>query len=147
MVIDFYQKLSDRSIYQRYFHRQVDARVTHETLCRICHIDYDHEMVLVVFYEEADSGHTRMIAGGRLIKLPSGNEAEFAIVVADEFQGKGLGTELCRCLLAIARAEGIQRVTCSILPENTPMCSICSRLGFHLAFDLRSHLVQGEITL
>jgi acetyltransferase len=147
-AIDFYQKLSDRSIYLRYFRgRQVDEQVTHETLSRICHIDYGHEMVLVVFYEEADKGCTRMIAGARLIKLLSGNEAEFAIIVADEFQRRGLGAELCRRLLAIARTEGVARVICTILPENTAMCSICSRLGFQLVFDPKSHLVQGEITL
>jgi acetyltransferase len=148
LAIDFYQKLSDRSIYRRYFQRrQRDERVRDETLSRICHIDYDCEMVLVAFCEEPDAGHTKMIAGGRLIKLPPGNEAECAVIVADEFQQKGLGTELCRRLLAIARSEGVQHVTCTILPENTTMLAICSRLGFHLAFDLESRLFRGQITI
>jgi acetyltransferase len=148
LVLNFYQKLSNRSVYLRYFRpKQANEGIAHEYLSRICHINYDREMVLVAVREIPESDHEQVIAGGRLIKLPARNEAECAAIVADEFQHQGLGTELLRRLLGIARTEKLQRVTCIILPENTRMRAICERLGFHLALDMEEHLIRGEITL
>ena len=60
------------------------------------------------------------------------NEAEFAVLISDQFQGRGLGTELVKRLIEIARAEGIARVTADILGENRQMIEICGQLGFNL---------------
>ena len=148
LAIDFYHGLSDRSAYLRYFRsKQVNEAAAHEYLSQICCIDYEREMVLVVIYESPVSGREEMVAGARLIKLRGAREAECAFVVADEYQNRGLGTELCRRMLGIARAEGVQRIVCTILPGNIAMCAICNRLGFNLEFDIADSLVRGGITV
>jgi acetyltransferase (GNAT) family protein len=81
-----------------------------------------------------------VIAGGRLTKLHEVSEAEYAVIVADEYQHQGLGTELCRLLLAITK----HRRHTSGEPQDARNLQ-SSRL--HLRFDLEERLVRGEITL
>jgi acetyltransferase len=68
----------------------------------------------------------------RLSRLPWRDEAEFALLVSDQFQRQGLGTELLRRLLQVARSERIRRVVGFISPENQPMLQIARRLAFKL---------------
>jgi acetyltransferase len=133
LVARFHATLSERSVYLRYFHMiPLDTRITHERLARICFIDYDREMVLVAERREASTGDREILAVARLTKEDSGNEAEFAVLISDQFQGRGLGTELVKRLLEIARAEKLDRVTADILGENRQMIEICRQLGFSL---------------
>ena len=60
-------------------------------------------------------------------------DAEFALVVADRYQGQGLGEELLRRLLQFARAEGVRRVVADILPANVGMQRVCERVGLRVA--------------
>jgi acetyltransferase len=126
-MIQFHATLSERSVYLRYFHMMpLDTRIAHERLTRICFIDYDREMAIV-----AERDH-EIVAVGRLTRERWSNEAEFAVLISDKFQGRGLGTELVKRLLEIARAEGLDRVTAEILGENRQMIEICRQLGFAL---------------
>ena len=67
---------------------------------------------------------------GRLSKIRGTNEAEFALLIADKFQGQGLGTALLDRLLQVGRDEKIARITGDILPENIEMQRVCEKLGF-----------------
>jgi len=126
-MIQFHATLSERSVYLRYFHMMpLDTRIAHERLTRICFIDYDREMAIVA---ERDR---ELVAVGRLTREHWSNEAEFAVLISDKFQGRGLGTELVKRLLEIARAEELDRVTAEILGENRQMIEICRQLGFRL---------------
>ena len=71
---------------------KLSARVVHDRLARICFIDYDREMALVVDHKDPETGEHRVLGVGRLSRLHGRNEAEFAILVADPYQGQGLGT-------------------------------------------------------
>ncbi len=84
---------------------------------------------------------------GQLTKLHGRGDAEFAIQVRDEYQGTGLGTELLQRLLEIARDEGIERVFAEIMPENTGMRRVCSKLGFSFERVPDSQLVLAHIDL
>ncbi len=55
-----------------------------------------------------------------------------AVLITDEYQGRGLGTELSRRLVEIARAEKMARVIAEILPENIHMQRVCRELGFRM---------------
>ena len=111
MMVRFHETLSDRSVHFRYFHlMNLSQRVEHERLARNCFIDYDREMVLVAERKES-GGAGEIIAVGRLMKHHREDEAEFAVIVSDRHQGEGLGTELTRRLVGIARDEKIGRVT------------------------------------
>ena len=74
------------------------------------------------------------------MKLRGSNDAEFAAVVSDAYHGQGLGTELLRRLIAIARDERLDRVVADVLPDNTEMQRVFKKLGF------RFHRVLGEPT-
>jgi acetyltransferase len=141
-MVRFHGTLSDRSVYIRYFHMMnLDQRVSHERLARICFVDYDREMVLVAEQDNA------ILAVGRLTRARQGNEAELAVLISDVMQGHGLGTELFRRLIEIARAEGLERVTAEILPENDHMVRICRQLGFGLRYSIDEHVVKAELPL
>jgi acetyltransferase len=146
LMIRFHEKLSERTVYLRYFQPlKLSQRVAHERLTRICFIDYDREMVMVTLRKHPESGQEEIIAVGRLSKLHGVNEAECAVLIIDECHHQGLGTELYRRLLQIARAEGIQRLVSTMLTENREMRSICKRLGFQIKIDTEDQLVQAEI--
>ncbi|MCC6628564.1 MAG: bifunctional acetate--CoA ligase family protein/GNAT family N-acetyltransferase [Chloroflexi bacterium] len=143
LMVRFHEMLSAESVYLRYFHMiNLSQRTAHERLIRICFVDYDREMALVVEGNDIQ-GERAIFAAGRLSKRRLGNEAEFAMLVADAYQGQGIGTEMLRRLLAIARDEGLARVTADILPANTGMRQICEELGFHLVHNIGEGVVQA----
>src|SRR5262249_43215543 len=122
LIVAFHETLSARSVALRYFHAiKLSRRIAHERLTRICFIDYDREMALVAVHTEAASGARGIVGVGRLSKVHGANEAEFALVVSDAYQNRGLGTELLRRLIQIGRNERIGRIIGDILPENGEM--------------------------
>ncbi len=143
----FHGTLSERAVYMRYFRTfHIDQRTAHERLTRICFIDYDRGMVLVA--ERDSPGAEREIIGvGRLTKIPGSNDSEFALLVTDRYQNKGLGTELLSRLVDIARREKIHRVTGEILLENRDMQRVCEKLGFTMSENLDDHLVTAHLEL
>ena len=146
LMIKFHETLSEQSVYWRYFSpMKLSQRVAHERLQRICFIDYDREMALVV--ERSQTGDAEIIAVGRLSKLHDRNEAEFAILVSDRYQLHGLGTELLNRMVAIGRDEKLGRISGSILPENRGMQRVCEKLGFQLRFVPEERLVKAEIEI
>lgn len=130
-MIAFHQSLSEESVYMRYFHTiNLSRRVAHERLRRICFIDYDREMALI-----AERGG-EILGVGRLSRVHSRpQEAEYSLLVADPYQGKGLGTLLLEKLVEVARQEGIDRITAEMISDNRPVQEISRRIGFTLSRD------------
>jgi acetyltransferase len=95
-----------------------------ELLARFTQLDYDRELALVALHEEA------FIAVGRYAPNPDGETAEFALVVADAWQGKGLGRALLERLASAARAAGYRALYGVILRANHEMLDLAARLGF-----------------
>ena len=128
----FHARLSEQSIYQRYFHLlTLDQRISHERLVKVCFGDYDRQIALVAERGGAGAGESEILAMGRLSKAHLLNEAELAVLIVDEYQGLGLGTELSRRLLEIARVEKVEQVTVDVLAENRRMLEVCREVGFH----------------
>jgi acetyltransferase len=133
LMVKFHETLSDRSVYLRYFcSLSLSRRVEHERLLRICFGGYDREMVLVAERTDPASEERRIIAVGRMNKLHAGNEAEVAVLVSDQYQKLGLGNELLRRAIQIARDEKLTRVSAEMLPDNIAMQIITKRLGFRV---------------
>jgi acetyltransferase len=131
LMVKFHGMLSERTVYLRYFHMEhLSARVAHERLLNKCFIDYDREMALVADLPNSKTGEHEILAVGRLTKAPNEPEAEVAVLVADRWQSQGLGSELVRRLVEIARDEKLARVVADIMPENQSMRSLADRLGF-----------------
>lgn len=134
LIAEFHGTLSDRSVYMRYLHPiALHQRIAHERLARICIVDYDREIVLVA-EEPATAGEERRIVGvGRLTKLHWSEEAEFALLVSDRFQRRGLGSELLRRIVEVGRGERLRRIVGYISAENTQMLQLATRVGFRAA--------------
>ncbi|MDB6118144.1 MAG: acetyl CoA synthetase subunit alpha [Verrucomicrobiaceae bacterium] len=147
MMVDFHHHLSERSVYHRWFNAfGLDQRIAHDRLARICFIDYDREMALVV---ERNTGHggTEIIAVGRLSRLRGVNAAEFSITISDPWQRHGLGSALMQRLVNIGRAEGLDRITAEILPENAGMKALARKTGFTVHYDALKGECHAEILL
>jgi len=130
MLVELHRRLSEGSVRQRYLAPlQLDQRTTHERLIRVCFSDYDRDIALVVEHHAA-GGAAELVAVGRLARRTAHDDAEFALLVRDDWQGRGLGTELLRRIVDVARRERIRRVTATMLPDNGAMMHIASRLGF-----------------
>lgn len=132
LMVKFHETLSDRSVYLRYFYSlSLSSRVAHDRLVRICFVDYDREMAIVADCRDATGQH-RILGVGRLVKSHAKNEGEVAVLISDECQNQGLGTELFRRVIEVARDEKLARVDAEILPDNLPMKKIAKRLGFRV---------------
>jgi acetyltransferase len=148
LMVHFHLTLSEESIHMRFFRAMnLDQRIAHERLTRICFIDYEREMALVAERSDAASGDRQIIAVARLIKSRDRSQAECALLVSDPFHGKGLGSEILRRLLEVARAEAVHRISADILPENHTMHHILERLGFEVRYDVDEQLVKAQIML
>ena len=148
LMVKFHQTLSERSVYYRYFTPlRLEQRVAHERLARICFLDYDREMALVVECDDEKAGQHEIVGVGRLSKLHGANGAEFAIVVSDQWQGQGLGTRLLKTLVQIGRDEKLERITATILPDNREMQHVCRRVGFQIRHEVGDSECRAEILL
>jgi acetyltransferase len=145
LLIKFHQTLSERSVRLRYFQPlKLSQRVAHERLIRVCFSDYDRELPLVVEHRDAKTGERELAGVGRLSKIPGHNEAEFAMLISDIWQNRGIGTQVLSTLLKAARNEKLARVSAHILPDNVEMQHVCEKLGFKLRRDLESNDVHAE---
>ena len=147
MMIEFHKKLSERSVYLRYFQPlKLTQRTAHERLTRTCFIDYNREMALVA-ERKNEAGEPEILAVGRLSKLHGRDEAELAAVATDAAQHKGLGTELYRRLIEFARDEKLKLVVSNMLPENREMRAVCVKHGFKMFSDLEDNMIRAELEL
>ena len=130
LMMRFHESLSAESVYLRYFHMaKLSTRVAHERLVRKCFIDYDREMALVAELTDADTRSTCIAAVARLSRLPSLEEAEIGVVVADKFQHQSLGSELIKKLVEIARIEKIKHVVAEFHSENSAIRHLAQHGG------------------
>jgi acetyltransferase len=133
-MVAFHHTLSSETVYFRYLRLlSLDQRIRHDRLTQLCFVDYDCQVGLVaVQYDEALDVDC-ILAISRLVKIHGTRDMDFAVVVSDAFQGRGLGEALLRHTVAVARAEGMARVVGVIHPENTAMIRMCKKIGFTLS--------------
>lgn len=144
----FHRELSEQTVYHRYFAPlQLNERIAHERLSRLCYIDYDREMALVAELPSDDRSKAPIIGVGRLSRVHGINEAEFALTVGDRWQHQGLGTLLLQHLVQIGRAEGLQRISATILADNHDMLKVAKRIGFNIihAADWQEYQAQLDL--
>jgi acetyltransferase len=147
-LVEFHQTLSDRSVYLRYMHpMQLIDRITHERLSRIAHGDYDRGITLVVEKPADGSGKMEIIGAGRLSKMHGLNVGRFSVLISDCCQGMGIGKELMRRVVEVARQEKLERLEAIITEDNQPMLRICEGLGFRLSPADEKEFVKAELEL
>lgn len=134
LIVAFHRELSEDSVRQRYFEfMSLSERVAHERLLRICFADYDREWTTVA--ETDVDGQRNIIGVGRLYRVPGTSYARFAMIIVDRYHHLGLGTELLKHLIWIAKQENITMIDARILSENEGMIKLCRRLGFDISAD------------
>jgi acetyltransferase len=102
-------------------------------LIKLTQIDYDREIALIAF---SGSKERRKIVGvARIIFVPGQKTGEFAIVLADEQQGKGLGTKLLWHALDCAGQYDLEQVWGPVITTNAGMIKLGQKLGFKLERD------------
>jgi acetyltransferase len=147
LMASFNRTISPYSIYLRYFHPVSPTQlVSHDQLAALCFVDYDRELALVAEKKNGSNG-VEIVGMGQLTKLQGTNEGEFALLINDQYQRTGLGTELLSRLLDIGREEGLDKVVAEILPENEGMRRVCTKLGFSFSKIPDSNTIYAEIEL
>jgi acetyltransferase len=148
LMVKFHETLSDRTVYLRYFSSMsLDRRTTHERLLRICQGDSECEIVLVTEWNDPQTGQQHILGVGRLNKLLRKGDAEIAVLISDEYQRRGIGTELVRQLVQVARDEKLSRIVAEVRRDNLAIQITFKKHGFRLCLlrDLSS--VQAVLDL
>jgi acetyltransferase len=128
----FVNGLSDQSRYFRFMH--AISEITPEMLARFTQIDYDREMAFIAVLGEAPD--ERQIGVARYSVDLFDEACEFAVVIADDWRGKGLGAELLRTLIESARQKGLRRMYGAVLAENVNMLKFAAKAGFRVSESL-----------
>jgi acetyltransferase len=102
--------------------------LTPTMLVRFTQIDYDREMALMAVTEAA--GKEQELGIARYATNPDAESCEFALVVSDAWQHKGLGHRLMTALMDVARARGLKRMEGEVLTSNEAMLRLVASLEF-----------------
>lgn len=128
LLKEFFYSLSDQSLYRRFISMRRD--LPHERLQEFVVIDYTKEMVILATLRE---GEKERVVGLGQYGINGGNHtAEVSLVVRDDYQGKGVGTEVLSYLTFLAKREGLYGFTAEVLLENKPMLNLFSKMGFDI---------------
>ena len=102
--------------------------ITRKYIEELTRVDYRRDMALAatVMLDDKET----LIAVARYVLEPAGRDCEFAIVVADAWQGRGIGRRMMQKLIKTARGSGIRAIYGDVLSVNVPMLALLRRLGF-----------------
>jgi acetyltransferase len=146
-MVAFHQVLSEETIYQRYFeHICLESRIRHERLIRICTND-DDSFALVAAAPAGVGTPAAILAVGRLSRTEDSSKADFALLVHDKAQGRGIGPALMERLILLARACGFRQMTGEVLVANHEMQHVCRKFGFLLRTRTNDGLVEVGLDL
>ena len=129
---EFVRRLSPESRYFRFM--QTVSELSPQMLVRFTQIDYDREMALIAVRED-DGGEELQVAVARYTMDPDRKSCEFALTVADEWQGQGIGYHLMSELMEVARQRGLRRIHGEVLGANHNMMGLMKRLNFEARTD------------
>jgi GNAT superfamily N-acetyltransferase len=123
---DFFYKLSDHSVYLRYFRKlkSMPQRILQKT----ADVDYSTDMALIVL-SPPDAHQNELVAIGHWVSDPRGGLPEIAFQVRDDWQGEGLGTYLFQRLVEIALTVGLPKFKADVLADNKGMNAIFENSG------------------
>jgi RimJ/RimL family protein N-acetyltransferase len=126
LLKDFFYSLSDQSMYQRFVSARKD--MPHERLQEFVAIDYCNQMVILAVISE-ELKPDKMVGVGQYSADQATHMANVALVVADDYQGRGVGAEILTHLTQLAKRQGFLGFTAEVLAENKPMLHLFERLG------------------
>jgi acetyltransferase len=122
----FVKRLSPEAKFFRFMNSLQE--LSQDMLIRLTQLDYDRELALVAI-TDSETEETEL-GVARYFTNPDGETAEFALVVADEWQHRGLGTRLMSCLIDAARERGLKSIQGEVLANNVKMLGLMKKLAF-----------------
>ena len=125
MMSDMFYDLSDQTIINRFF--SMLKSMPHRRLQEFCCIDYEEDMSLVVI--SGKSPRQKMVGVGSYHLNPATNRAEIAFLVADDWQGRGIGTYLMQYLVKVAKSKNIKGFTAEVMRDNVAMIALMHKAG------------------
>jgi acetyltransferase len=123
----FMKNCSQHALWERF--RYLFKETTHEMATRFCFVDYDRTMAIVAEFESA--GERQIVGVARLVADADHRDAEYAVLVRDDWQGNGLGTQLTDFSFGICDTWGIDRVYAETTTHNRRMQNILRKHNFH----------------
>lgn len=122
---------SKESIYSRFrysFHWE-----SHEVATRFCYIDYDREIAIVA--EIVEEGVRKLVGVGRLIADPDHEAVEYAVLIADAWQNKELGSILTNYCMEVAKRWKLKRIVAQTTTDNMAMISVFAKRNFAITYN------------
>ncbi len=123
---EMFTKFSEQTQRFRFF--ELINEISHDMLIRYTQNDYDREIAIIAEIEER--GKKKMAGVARIIADPYNETAEFAIVVADPWQNRGLGSRMTDYIIEIARKRGTGKIYANLMKNNTIMKNMLKKRGF-----------------
>jgi len=142
LLKDFFYSLSDKSNYRRFI--TLRRYLPHEVLQKMVAIDFTKQMVILAVVEQ---GEKEVVVGvGQYVVMGDSHTAEIALAVRDEFQGRGIGSELLAYMSQVARRQGLLGFTADVLGENTPVMKMLEKSGFGLQKEISDGVAYLKAT-
>lgn len=105
-------------------------QVTREYVERLTTVDFSRDMALAAVLML--DGREVLIGVARYVLEADGRACEFALVIADAWQGRSIGRRMMEKLIAVARSRGLEEIYGDVLSTNRPMLDFCRKLDFKL---------------
>jgi len=128
--LEMFQNFSEESVRYRFFYMIKDT--PHEMRARYCDIDYAREIGIVAELEE--EGRRKILGVVRLIIEQDGKNGEVAFIVADPWQGLGLGSKMVDHMIEICKDRGLETVYALTLPDNYRAIRLLKKRGFTIQY-------------
>jgi len=142
LLLEMFQNLTKETKRYRFF--QAIGGTPHEIIGRYCNIDYDKEISIVA--ELAEEGRRKIIGVARLITEAYRKTGEIALIVANPWQGLGLGTKLVNNIIEICKDKNLETVHAKMLSDNNRVIELMKKKGFALE-NLRDGTVKAFLKL
>jgi acetyltransferase len=124
--LEMFKNFSEQSIRYRFFRPIKDT--PHEMRVRFCNIDYDREIAIVA--ELTEEGQRKIIGVVRVPIEPDKKTGEIAVIVADPWQGLGLGSKLMDYMIEICRDKKLETIYGIMLNDNQQIINLLKKMGF-----------------
>ncbi|MEM3626735.1 MAG: GNAT family N-acetyltransferase [Candidatus Bathyarchaeia archaeon] len=140
--LEMFKNFSEESIRFRFF--QIIKDTPHEVRVRYCNIDYDREIAIVA--ELTEGGQRKILGVTRVSLEPDRKTGEIAFIVADPWQGLGLGTKMVDHVIEICKDMGVETIYGIMLPDNYRAINLMKKMGFTIKY-LEDGMVKGILNL
>jgi acetyl coenzyme A synthetase (ADP forming)-like protein len=143
-LLDFFRRLSERSLYLRFHGFPALGPQVVEPLLDP---DWHERGALLGTLAEDEGGGERVVAVANYVRLRDPHLAEAAFTVADEHQARGIGTRLLEQLAERAAAVGVERFVAEVLPDNRNMLAVFESAGFELTRELEGGELEVQFPI